>query len=66
LRNPTCFVRFDDEGKTVVWTLCPGCAAEIVVHPQPGSERLPWYEIACPQCGRTPKEFGYGESAGEP
>ena len=63
MRNPTCYVRFDAEGKTVVWTLCPACAAEIIIHPQPGTEGgapLPWFEIACALCGRKPLDLGYG------
>ncbi|HEY0591582.1 MAG TPA: hypothetical protein VGE86_10625 [Thermoanaerobaculia bacterium] len=62
MRHPTCYVRFDDEGKTVVWTLCPGCAAEIVIHPQTGRP-IPWYEIPCPICGMKALEFGYGPGA---
>ena len=62
MRNPTCFVRVDPEGKTLVWTLCPACAGEIIIHPQPGAPGtpLPWYELSCPHCGRKPRELGYG------
>ncbi|HEU5162554.1 MAG TPA: hypothetical protein VFV54_05385 [Thermoanaerobaculia bacterium] len=68
MRNPTCYVRFDADGKTVVWTLCPACAADIVIHPQPdaaGGVSLPWYAIACPQCGRKPSDLGYGADSGQ-
>ena len=52
LAAPTCYVRFDPAGKTVVWMRCPFCAEEIVVHPQPTRELQPWFELLCGACGR--------------
>ncbi|MGH9457358.1 MAG: hypothetical protein ACRD2J_06910 [Thermoanaerobaculia bacterium] len=56
MEKPTCYVRFDEQGQTIVWMRCPACGAEIVIHPQAHMPPRPWFELRCGECGRTPGE----------
>lgn len=61
MTKPTCYVRFDEGGNTIVWMRCQGCGAEIVIHPQPHKPPKTWSELRCPRCHRTAAELGLSD-----